>query len=198
MDNYVNFRGKDIADRQMDTFIGLCKGLTADGKINKCEAYVLMSWLVHNAFMEKGGVFKDLFKQVSDLLNNGEPTTEKLCDLYLVLEKFAGDSYEVGELAKPTSLPIKNPEPEVVFRNSTFVFTGKFAFGTRQQCIEAVERNLGRVETGITKRADYLVIGSYVTESWKHETFGRKIEKALSMPNIKVITEAHFVKSLGM
>jgi NAD-dependent DNA ligase len=197
MDNYINFRKQEIADRQIDTFIGLCKGLTADGKINKCEAYVLMGWLIQGQAYARHPFIIRLFEQVSNLLNKGEPSKESLNELYLVLKKFSGDDSELGELAKPTGLPITSPEPPVVFKNNVFVFTGKFAFGTRQQCADAVERKAGKVANNVTQATTYMVIGSYVSESWKHETFGRKIEKALSLPDLKIITEHHFIKALG-
>ena len=32
---------------------------------------------------------------------------------------------------------------------------------------------------------DYLVLGSYVTPSWIHESFGRKIEKAMEWRDVR-------------
>ena len=41
MDNYVQFRCQEIGQRQVDTLIGLCKGVVADGKVNQAEAEFL-------------------------------------------------------------------------------------------------------------------------------------------------------------
>lgn len=46
MDPYVNFNRKNIDDRQIDTLIGLSKGLAADGKLVQSEAEFLHTWLV--------------------------------------------------------------------------------------------------------------------------------------------------------
>jgi NAD-dependent DNA ligase len=49
----------------------------------------------------------------------------------------------------------------------------------------------------VTKNLDYLVLGTYVTDSWIHESFGRKIEKAMQYRDsglpIKIITEEHWL-----
>src|SRR5690606_13165451 len=37
MDIFTKYNKKSIQDRQIDTLIGLSKGLTADGKINQAE-----------------------------------------------------------------------------------------------------------------------------------------------------------------
>jgi hypothetical protein len=46
------------------------------------------------------------------------------------------------------------------------------------------------------------VLGTYVTSSWAHETFGRKIEKAIEyrdngLPLI-IITEEHWANEAGI
>ena len=48
---------------------------------------------------------------------------------------------------------------------------------------------------------DYLVIGEYATDAWKHEAWGRKIEKAVdyraqhAIPAI--VSEQHWASSLS-
>jgi len=44
---------------------------------------------------------------------------------------------------------------------------------------EARESLGGTIAKGVNKNLNYLVLGTYVTDSWAHETFGRKIEKAI-------------------
>ena len=52
---------------------------------------------------------------------------------------------------------------------------------------------------------DYLVLGVYVTPSWAHEAFGRKIEKAMYYRDergrdIAIVSERHWMaqaESLG-
>jgi len=95
-----------------------------------------------------------------------------------------------------------NPPPVVTFSDSTFLFTGTFAYGVRKDC-HAVTENLGGIiSKGVNKKLNYLVIGSYVTDSWAHETFGRKIEKAMdyrdTTPSLKIISEEHWANAAGL
>jgi len=79
------------------------------------------------------------------------------------------------------------------------VFTGTCAYGTRQQCHDATQSLGGLIATGVTKSIHYLVLGTYVTDSWAHETYGRKIEKAMRYRDqgvpLAIIMEEHWINS---
>jgi NAD-dependent DNA ligase len=136
------------------------------------------------------------------MLEDGVLDKDESDELFLLLHQLAGDPSEFGELAKPSSLPLCRPAPEVYFPARTFLFTGTCAFGTRKQCHEATEALGGVCAKGVTKTLSYLVIGTYVTDSWAHETFGRKIEKAMeyreSGQPLSIITEEHWANSGNM
>ena len=48
MDMFTKFNRKSIDDRQIDTLIGISKGLVADGKVDQAEAEFLLSWLIQS------------------------------------------------------------------------------------------------------------------------------------------------------
>lgn len=77
----------------------------------------------------------------------------------------------------------------------TFLFTGTCAFGNRKQCQEATDSLGGINAKGVNKSLNYLVLGTYVTDSWAHENYGRKIEKAMVYRDkgvdLVIITEEH-------
>lgn len=75
--------------------------------------------------------------------------------------------------------PFDDPAPEVRFAGASFVFTGKFASGTRIECQEAVEALGGVAQNGVTSNTDYLTIGNEGSENWRQGSYGRKIEKAM-------------------
>ncbi|MGM8226794.1 BRCT domain-containing protein [Cellvibrio sp. ARAG 10.3] len=108
----------------------------------------------------------------------------------------------LGELTNPTTLPINKPQPAITFPGITFQFTGTCAFGTRSQCQAAIE-TLGCINSdSVTKSLNYLVPGTYVTDSWAHETFGRKIEKAMAHRDsgvpLVIVTEEHWIGEAGL
>ena len=196
MDIFTKFNRKNIQDRQIDTLIGLSKGLSADGVVDQAEAEFLMSWLVQSRQASDNPIIMNLLDKVSSMLEDGILDAEESAELLNILRAISGESSELGELAKTTSLPIDNPLPSVIFNDNYFLFTGTFAFGTRKQCKDVIE-SLGGLNTkNVTKSLNYLVLGTYVTDSWIHENFGRKIEKAVEYREagtpIAIISEEHW------
>ena len=179
MDIFNRFNRKNIDDRQIDTLIGLSKGLTADGVISQGEAEFLLSWLIQNRAASQNPIIGNLLSKVSTILADGVLDADEASDLLQTLRGITGEQSEIGELAKPTTLPVNHPLKPITFPARSFLFTGTFAYGTRRQCQEAVESRGGIIANSVTKSLNYLVIGSYVTDSWAHETFGRKIQKAV-------------------
>ncbi|BCN93338.1 hypothetical protein THMIRHAM_11230 [Thiomicrorhabdus immobilis] len=196
MDIFTRFNKKNIQDRQIDTLIGLSKGLIADGKVDQTEAEFLMGWLVQNRQSSENPIIVNLLEKVGSMLKDGVLDSEESAELMNILNTVSGESSEIGELAKTSSLPINEPMPPIVFENKSFLFTGTCAFGNRKQCQSATESLGGVNAKSVTKTLDYLVLGTYVTDSWAHETFGRKIEKAMEYRNsgiqLIIITEEHW------
>ena len=199
--DFTKFNRKNIQDRQIDTLIGLSKGITADGKINQAEAEFLQTWLVQNNQSENP-IIVNLLEKVEVMLEDGVLDDEESAELLAILRSFSGDKVELGEVSKTSTLPICSPAPSIVFSERTFLFTGTCAFGTRKQCQEAIESLGGLNAKGVTKNLDYLILGMYVTDSWAHESFGRKIEKAMeyreSGSPLAIVTEEHWLNLSGL
>ena len=63
----------------------------------------------------------------------------------------------------------------------TFCFTGQFFYGTRAAC-ERVVLKLGAMAVdGVSKKLDFLVVGSGISEHWANMSYGRKIEAAMKL-----------------
>lgn len=202
MEIFTKYNRKDIHDRQVDTLIGLSKGLIADGIVNRDEANFLYSWLIQNQAASASPLIQNLLLKVDAMLADGQLDTDESTELFSILRSISGDASEIGELSKTTSLPLNAPAPKILFENNSFLFTGTCAFGTRKQCQEIIE-SLGGVNAGsVTKSLNYLVLGTYVTDSWAHETFGRKIEKAIEYRNggvpLCIVSEAHWLSEADL
>ncbi|WP_373073115.1 BRCT domain-containing protein [Sulfurimonas sp.] len=197
MEIFTKFNRKDIQDRQIDTLVGLSKGLIADGKVNQSEAEFLLSWLVQNRNTTDNPIIHNLLEKVDSMLEDGILDSEESTELLGILQLISGEKSELGESFKTTSLPINNPMPQVAFEGASFLFTGTCAYGTRKQCQEAIESLGGINAKGVTKTLNYLILGTYVTDSWAHESFGRKIEKAMDYRDngvpLIIITEEHWI-----
>ena len=202
MDIFTRFNRKNIQDRQVDTLIGLSKGLIADGKVDQNEAEFLMSWLAQNQGTTSNPIIQNLFNRVETMLSDGILDADESSELLGILRSISGESSEIGELAKTSNLPINDPLPPIVFPGSAFLFTGTCAFGTRKDC-QAVIDSLGGINLkSVNKTLNYLVLGTYVTDSWAHESFGRKIEKAMEYRSsgvpIIIMTEEHWANEAGL
>ncbi len=193
------FNRARIGDRQLNELIGVARGLVADGRINQAEAEYLQTWLAANEAVIGNPVVSTLLQRVDDILSDGVLDQEEARELFETLHNFAGGDMELGEVLKSTRLPLDQPPPAITFDSSSFCFTGTFAFGSRKDCENAVAK-LGGQAGSLNKSTDYLVIGIYATDSWAHSTFGRKIEKAVSMKNsgqpIAIVGEEHWLSFL--
>lgn len=201
MDIFTRFNRKNIQDRQVDTLIGLSKGITSDGRVDQAEAEFLQTWLIQNSHSENP-IIINLLEKVGSMLEDGILDAEESTELLAVLNNISGEKSEIGEISKTSALPICDPPPEVIFSENTFLFTCTCAFGKRKQCQELIE-NLGGINAkGITKSLNFLILGTYVTDSWAHESFGRKIEKAMAYRDsglpISIISEEHWLESSGI
>ncbi|MEQ5836707.1 NAD-dependent DNA ligase [Marinobacter sp. NFXS9] len=158
MDIFTRFNRKNIQDRQIDTLIGLSKGIAADSAVNQQEAEFLRDWLIQNRHSDNPLII-NLLEKVSGMLEDNVLDSDESSELLSILRQISGEPSEIGELAKSSSLPINDPLPSLVFEGSKFLFTGTCAFGTRKQCQAAIE-DLGGVNVGgVTKSLDYLVLG---------------------------------------
>jgi DNA ligase (NAD+) len=70
----------------------------------------------------------------------------------------------------------------------TFLFTGILSRLKRQEAEEAVERNGGKLLSGVSSKLNYLVVG---------EDAGSKLEKAKKIASIHVLTEDEFIKMIS-
>jgi NAD-dependent DNA ligase len=73
-------------------------------------------------------------------------------------------------------------------------------FGTRAACERATLRAGGMPSDSVSRKVDYLVIGTRVSASWAHTSFGRKIQKAAELQEaghaIEIISERRWLESM--
>lgn len=201
MEIFTKYNRKAIQDRQVDTLIGLSKGITADGKVDQAEVEFLQTWLVQNS-QSDNPIIINLLNKVGEMLEDGILDQEESEELLNILHSISGEQTELGEVSRTSTLPTCSPAPNIEYKGSSFLFTGTCAFGTRKECQFVIESLDGINAKSVTKTLDYLVLGTYVTDSWIHESFGRKIEKAMQYRDsglpIKIITEEHWLSESNL
>ncbi len=190
-----------MAVRQTDQLIGLAQGILADGIVSQPEAELLKDWLLINRNTNNPYICQ-LLDQVEQILRDGVLDEYERDELHDALMAWAGGCFAVGRERLTASYPL-DPEPRIVkCRGRLFVFTGTAAYGTRREMKKATEEMGGEVKRDVTLRTNFVVLGSYVTPAWKHETFGNKILKAMKyrddrQTGIRIVHEDDWVKALS-
>ena len=201
MDERLNLRfGKErIQSRQINELIGLSMGLIADGKLAPEEVAFLQTWLAANAEVTGHPLIRGLYDRITAVLADGIADADECSELFGTLRQFAGGEIELGEILKPTSLPLCDPAPSLKFQGANYCFTGTFSFGQRKHCEQAITER-GGLAGSLNRKTNVLVIGAYVTGSWKHSTFGDKIARAVEWRAgghpISIVSETHWTQHL--
>jgi NAD-dependent DNA ligase len=199
-DELLNRLGGDrIASRQIDELVGLARGLAADGDINQAEAEFLQKWLAANISISQQPLIRTLYERINEALADGVLDDEEKASLLETLGSFSNGDFELGEVLKPSTLPLCDPPPTLSFTGRTYCFTGTFIYGQRKACERAVVER-GGVSGGLSRKTEVLVIGAYATDSWKHSTFGNKILQASEWRDegrpISIVSEEHWTRHL--
>ena len=194
----IQFGGPRLKQRQVDELVGLAAGIVADGVVNQEEAEFLYKWLLgYSDLVNQNPMMRPILERVKEMLSDNVLDDEEAQELMEILGRFSGATFELGEVAHSTSLPLDRPVPEIIFSNKQFCFTGNFYFGNRKKCEDRVEECGGR-SGSLTQKTSYLIIGTYVTSSWLHASFGNKISKAVELREkeypISIISEDHWLQ----
>jgi len=187
---------KRIEDKNIDECIGICKGVLSDNKFNEEEKQFLLGWIKkHN--LANHTIIKDIYLALNNKNNS-------LDDLKNMLISFTGGVVPSNEIkSMSTNTPIEKDLLSIVFKDKFFCLTGKFssAIGNRKAIEDIIEEKGGHTKKTVTQDLDYLVIGEFGNDDWKHSTSGNKIEKAMryrdsSYSNLKIISEEQLLKHL--
>jgi DNA ligase (NAD+) len=141
---------------------------------------------------------KTLANAVSYLPDFANYSLEELQSLEDVGVKVAGSIFEffhnkdnVAMLRKleTLGLNLKNTRSERQgegnLNGQTFLFTGTLTELKRSDAEEMVEKNGGKLLSGVSTKLNYLIVG---------EDAGSKLEKAKKIPSVKILTEQEFLK----
>ncbi len=192
---------KEALDRAVSEFVGICRGVLADGAVSRQEAAFLSDWLARHPDLCR----EFPFTRFREILDEFDPAT----DLPSVLESkllavtvglVGGEQNHRGVKSLPSTLPLCEPPPQIEFDGSTFCLTGKFACGDRDELTRLVELLGCRCASVPSKKVRYLVIGSVGSDAWAHSSFGRKIQRALALREeghaISIVSEEHWMASV--
>ena len=196
---YNRLSGDRLSSRQIDELIGIARGVGADGILNQAEVEFLQKWLAANAGISDQPVIRTLYQRIDDILRDGIADSIECAELLDTLNSFSNRDFELGEVLKSSTLPLCDPPPTLAFPGRAYCFTGTFIYGKRKDCERAVVER-GASCGSLTQSTDYLIVGVYATESWKHSSMGNKILNACDWRDrgipISIVSEEHWSRHL--
>lgn len=192
---------KRIKDRGVDELLGLCKGMIADGEVNEAETRFLLDWLKANQCVAQDWPGNVIYARAYEFLRDGKLDVNEKAELLELLTKYTGSTSEACAAVQTSSaLPFDTPQPPIEFDAHIFVLTGKFAYGSRHECSEAILDLGGWVRPAVLKDTHYVVVGTLASRDWAHAHYGRKIETALEWrqrgADVQIVSEDHWAQAL--
>lgn len=188
-------------DRDLAEMLGLAKGVIADGVVTDCEAKLLQEWITAHPDAASGWPGSVLSDRLEAIFADGHADEEERQDLCTLLEDLVGGrvSSKAGE-SFGTKLPFDSPEPAIQFKGSVFIFTGKMVMGPRKACEALVIERGGICGKNLSKKTDFLVVGTFGSRDWIQTSHGRKIEKAVayreSGAGVSIVSEELFASAI--
>lgn len=199
---YHRFNLERLSDRVIDELIGVCKGCIIDQDLSDVEIKFLESWIKQNSEFIDLYPINILYKRIKEILLDGIIDEKERTQLFSLLSELSGFTPDSFKLNVSSSLPLDDPKPVITIPNNCFCFTGIFAFGSRERCETETIIREGIINKSVTLKTDYLVIGSMSSIDWAHSSYGRKIEKAMSLKQAKkkpwIVSEEHWTNHISL
>lgn len=188
--------------RDASELLGLAKGVLADGVVNETEAAFFANYVLAHPEIEGDPVLRLLAQRVRHIFVDGIVDAEEREELRVLMQDLVGGraSLTLGYNAA-TELPLDKPAPLMCYgRDEVYVFTGRFAYGTRRQCQQEVLDRQSEVEDNVTRRTTFLVIGSFGSSDWTTNSYGTKIRRAVELREggfaVRLVSEDHWASNL--
>jgi len=197
----IHLSNNDI--KAVNTLYGLIMGITADQVVTDSEINFLDVWLRNNADYLNAFPLNVIKRRVDDILTDQIITKDEREDLYQTLVQLLGnDFYETGVAGGISNGAIFEEPGFLSFKDVMFCLTGAFVSGPREKCEQALMKLGGIPTKSITKKLDYLVVGTTASRDWVASGHGRKIEKAMYYKeqgcSIAIISEEYLLKFIEL
>lgn len=172
-----------------------------------CSIYGIEICKIHNALCDAracGELFFKLLPKLGDEKLN-DISTEFGTRVYKEIEQseriisrhfFDGEPLVEVEEVSETKNDLPYQEVDSIDFSKNFVVTGEFLNFKRKELEDKIKALGGKLQSMPTAKTSYIIIGGIASDGWASGNYGRKIEKALTLPNIVFISESEFIKHI--
>lgn len=164
----------------LQVLMGLLSGYAADARLPESEVQHLSQWIEDWGHLKGLWPYDECETIVTWMLANKRIPQEAAAILEL------SRCVPVGGAA-PTDMPaltiagICAIQPDIVFPDNQFVFTGNSQKCDRAEMEQRVFDRKGQAHPRVTKDIDYLVVCDEGSPHWAFSCYGRKVEKAFEL-----------------
>lgn len=167
---------------QLLSLKAVLKNITADGQLSDQEVHSLRAWMAENQTLRGNFPFDKIFAVVESALADGVLASDELQNM---LQLFAQVTDPVSASASCESFSISG---------KTFCLTGEFVKGSRSLVEQILVQQGGTPSKSVTKKTDYVIVGSQGSDAWSAGNYGTKVKKALELQEkgvpIQIVKEA--------
>ena len=164
----------------LQQLIGILKGVSADGRINRLEAQNLLAWI-------------EEFDQ-----SDSNPDFELVgSELRAALQEEIIDSSRESRLLslfKRIINPVEACSTDVVFAGKKFVLSGNFTYGLKSDVEAIIKSRGGEIANNVSGKVAYVVVGNEGSSEYAHGNYGTKVKKAMELQDkgkpIRIIAES--------
>lgn len=155
--------------RQLHSLKEVLGAITADHELEESEVLLLQNWMDQNIDLRGNFPFDKIFETVGEALEGG------------ILE--AAELSAMLQLFEQITDPVANACSCDCFDicGKAFCLTGEFEFGDRSQVASSLCKKGGISVSGVTKKTDFLIVGSKGSEAWSNGNYGTKVKKAMEL-----------------
>lgn len=187
-----------VTRRGVDEFLGLCKGIIADGSVCEPEAKFLLNWLEGNALVQTEFPVSHIYPRLAEMLSGGTLSEADAQALLVLLQSATGEQGQQAAVNMSTGSAFDDPQPRLNIAGEVYCLTGDFAFGSRKAVKNYIETLGGTVsDKTVLASGCILVVGCKGSDAWLHSTHGSKIKDAVDKRAkgcpVYIVSEEHFI-----
>jgi NAD-dependent DNA ligase len=188
-------------NKAVEHMMGMVTGIIADQSLHDLEIKLLRTWLDENSIITRTWPGFVIARKIEEVMADGVISDAERTHLPKVLTELASADFALTGSSSPevAALPI-NDVVTVILTNTGVCHTGEFLFGTRAACERLTLKAGGMPVDAVTRKTDFLVIGTRVSPNWAHTSFGRKIQKAAELQEaghpIEIISERRWIEAI--
>lgn len=176
----------NAATADMQKLHGIVAGIASDGEISIEEINGLSVWLEEHEHLKQCWPYDEIESLVTSVLADKKIDHEE----HDMLMSFFGEFVSILDnktIMSPALLEGSNVVgicsvcPEISFVNTSFCLTGQSYKYTRTEFEEIISSLGGKSASCVSKKVNYLVVGSEGNPCWAYACYGRKVEKAVEL-----------------